>query len=114
MVLVAALLLAIAQAFALDGEPHAPPVYGDSRRRTVLPVCHGSRPPAFMLDDGWTWRRAGSVMDAVPGGGPGFAMKVHSGWNWMLSNSKLFTKVIAVSCWNDWLLRLDSNQQPSG
>jgi arabinan endo-1,5-alpha-L-arabinosidase len=31
----------------------------------------GNGLPAFVSDDGWTWRRAGSVMQAVPGGRPG-------------------------------------------
>ena len=31
----------------------------------------GNGLPAFVSDDGWTWRRAGSVMQAVPGGKPG-------------------------------------------
>ena len=31
----------------------------------------GNGLPAFVSDDGWTWRRAGQVMQAVPGGRPG-------------------------------------------
>jgi arabinan endo-1,5-alpha-L-arabinosidase len=31
----------------------------------------GNGLPAFVSDDGWTWRRAGQVMQAVPGGKPG-------------------------------------------
>ena len=37
--------------------------------------------PAFESDDGWTWRRAGSVMQAVPGGKPGADVIARGGNN---------------------------------
>ena len=68
----AALLLLVAPALALDGEP------GMHDPSTVIAVGGkyyvygtGNGLPAYVSDDGWTWRRAGQVMRAVPAGRPG-------------------------------------------
>ena len=41
----------------------------------------GNGLPAFVSDDGWTWRRAGSLMQAVPGGKPGPEVLARGGNN---------------------------------
>jgi arabinan endo-1,5-alpha-L-arabinosidase len=41
----------------------------------------GNGLPAFESDDGWTWRRTGSVMQAVPGGKPGADVIARGGNN---------------------------------
>jgi arabinan endo-1,5-alpha-L-arabinosidase len=41
----------------------------------------GSGMPILMSDDGWTWRRAGSLMSAVPGGKPGAEVLARGGNN---------------------------------
>ena len=41
----------------------------------------GSGLPVSVSDDGWTWRRAGGVMQAVPGGKPGPEVIAHGGNN---------------------------------
>ena len=68
----AVIVLLVAPAFALDGAP------GMHDPSTVIQVdgkfyvyATGNGLPAFVSDDGWTWRRSGSVMQAVPGGRPG-------------------------------------------
>ena len=68
----AAMLLLVAPAFALDGEPgmHDPSTVIEADGKFYV-YATGNGLPAFVSDDGWTWRRAGSVMQAVPGGRPG-------------------------------------------
>jgi arabinan endo-1,5-alpha-L-arabinosidase len=68
----AVMLLLVARAFALDGEPgmHDPSTVIQADGRFYV-YATGNGLPAFASDDGWTWRRAGSVMQAVPGGRPG-------------------------------------------
>jgi arabinan endo-1,5-alpha-L-arabinosidase len=68
----AAMLLLVASAFALDGEPgmHDPSTVIQADGKFYV-YATGNGLPAFVSDDGWTWRRAGSVMQAVPGGRPG-------------------------------------------
>ena len=68
----AVIVLLVAPAFALDGAP------GMHDPSTVIQVdgkfyvyATGNGLPAFVSDDGWAWRRSGSVMQAVPGGRPG-------------------------------------------
>jgi arabinan endo-1,5-alpha-L-arabinosidase len=41
----------------------------------------GNGLPILMSDDGWTWRRAGSLMAAVPGGKPGAEVLARGGNN---------------------------------
>jgi arabinan endo-1,5-alpha-L-arabinosidase len=71
-VAVAAILLALAPALALDGQPamHDPSTVIEAGGRFYV-YATGNGLPAFQSEDGWTWRRTGSVMQAVPGGKPG-------------------------------------------
>ena len=68
----AAMLLALAPALALDGEPgmHDPSTVIESNGKFYV-YATGNGLPAFASDDGWTWHRAGSVMQALSGGKPG-------------------------------------------
>jgi arabinan endo-1,5-alpha-L-arabinosidase len=68
----AAMLLAIAPTLALDGQPamHDPSTVIEAGGKFYVYATGGGL-PAFASDDGWTWRRAGQVMQAVPGGKPG-------------------------------------------
>ena len=65
-------LLLVSPLLALDGQPriHDPStvVVDDGKYYTY---GTGAGLPVSVSDDGWTWRRAGSLMDAVPGGRPG-------------------------------------------
>jgi arabinan endo-1,5-alpha-L-arabinosidase len=69
-VLCAALL--VAPVLALDGQPgmHDPStvVLHDGK---YYVYATGNGLPIAVSDDGWTWRRAGTVMEALPGGKPG-------------------------------------------
>ena len=66
------MLLLVAPALALDGQPgmHDPSTVIEAGGKFYV-YATGNGLPAFVSDDGWTWRRAGSVMQAVPGGKPG-------------------------------------------
>jgi arabinan endo-1,5-alpha-L-arabinosidase len=66
------MLLAIAPALALDGQPamHDPSTVIEAGGKFYV-YATGNGLPAFQSDDGWTWHRAGSVMPSVPGGKPG-------------------------------------------
>jgi hypothetical protein len=68
----AVMVLLVARAFALDGLPgmHDPSTIIQADGRFYV-YATGSGLPAFASDDGWTWRRTGSVMQAVPDGRPG-------------------------------------------
>jgi len=67
-----AMLLAIAPTLALDGQPamHDPSTVIEAGGKFYV-YATGTGLPAFQSEDGWTWHRAGSVMQAVPGGKPG-------------------------------------------
>ena len=69
---VLAVLLLVARTFALDGDPglHDPSTVIQADGKFYV-YATGSGLPFSVSDDGWTWRRAGSVMQAVPGGRPG-------------------------------------------
>ena len=69
---VAAMLLTIAPTLALDGQPamHDPSTVIEAGEKFYV-YATGNGLPAFQSDDGWTWRRTGSVMQVVPGGKPG-------------------------------------------
>jgi arabinan endo-1,5-alpha-L-arabinosidase len=69
---IAAMLLTIAPTLALDGQPamHDPSTVIEAGEKFYV-YATGNGLPAFQSDDGWTWRRTGSVMQAVPGGKPG-------------------------------------------
>jgi arabinan endo-1,5-alpha-L-arabinosidase len=81
-VAVIAILLAIAPALALDGQPamHDPSTVIEAGGKFYV-YATGTGLPAFQSDDGWTWRRAGSVMEAVPGGKPGADVIARGGNN---------------------------------
>jgi arabinan endo-1,5-alpha-L-arabinosidase len=68
----AALAGTTASAAALDGHPHmhdpSTIIVHDGR---YYAYGTGNGLPFSVSDDGWTWRRAGLVMSAVPGGKPG-------------------------------------------
>ena len=65
-------LLLTAPLAALDGEPgmHDPStvIVHDGK---FYVYATGNGLPIAISDDGWTWRRAGTLMQALPGGRPG-------------------------------------------
>ncbi len=65
------MLLIVPHVFALDGEPglHDPSTVIQADGKFYV-YGTGNGLPAYTSDDGWTWRRAGPVMQAVPGGRP--------------------------------------------
>ena len=68
----AAACLVTVRLVALDGQPnlHDPStVIAENGKYYVYATGNGL--PVSMSDDGWTWRRAGGVMQAVAGGKPG-------------------------------------------
>jgi arabinan endo-1,5-alpha-L-arabinosidase len=80
---VTAMSLALATvALALDGQPgmHDPStvVLHDGR---YYSYGTGAGLPVSVSDDGWTWRRNGQLMQAVPGGAPGPAVLARGGNN---------------------------------
>jgi len=67
---------------ALDGQPglHDPStVIVENGKYYVYATGNGL--PMSISDDGWTWRRAGGVMQAVPGGKPGADVIARGGNN---------------------------------
>jgi arabinan endo-1,5-alpha-L-arabinosidase len=68
----AAVLLLASHVSALDGDPglHDPSTVIEADGKFYV-YATGNGLPVSMSDDGWTWRRAGSVMQAVAGGKPG-------------------------------------------
>jgi len=78
----ASMVLAIAPTLALDGQPamHDPSTVIQAGGKFYV-YATGNGLPAFQSDDGWTWHRAGSVMQAVPGGKPGPDVLAHGGNN---------------------------------
>ncbi len=68
----AAAILLLTRPFALDGDPglHDPSTILQADGKFYV-YATGNGLPFSISDDGWTWRRAGSVMQAVPGGRPG-------------------------------------------
>ena len=78
----ATVLLLVSPVLALDGQP------GIHDPSTV--VMHGGRYytygtgaglPMLVSDDGWTWRRGGALMQALPGGRPGADVIARGGNN---------------------------------
>ncbi len=67
-----AMLLIVPPVLAVDGEPgmHDPSTVIQADGKFYV-YGTGNGLPAYVSDDGWTWRRAGQVMQAVPGGRPG-------------------------------------------
>jgi arabinan endo-1,5-alpha-L-arabinosidase len=69
---VAAACLLTVPVVALDGQPgmHDPSTVIVEHGKYYVYATGGGLPMSIS-DDGWTWRRAGGVMQAVPGGKPG-------------------------------------------
>jgi arabinan endo-1,5-alpha-L-arabinosidase len=69
---IAGMIAAIAPTLGLDGQPamHDPSTVIEAGGRFYV-YATGNGLPAFASDDGWTWHRTGSVMQAVAGGKPG-------------------------------------------
>src|ERR1041385_4702687 len=67
-----AVLLLGASIGALDGQPgmHDPSTVAVEDGKYYVYATRGGLPIA-VSDDGWTWRRAGTLMPALPGGRPG-------------------------------------------
>jgi arabinan endo-1,5-alpha-L-arabinosidase len=78
----ATIVVTIAPALALDGQPamHDPSTVIKAGGKFYV-YATGTGLPAFESDDGWTWRRTGSVMQAVPGGKPGVDVIARGGNN---------------------------------
>jgi arabinan endo-1,5-alpha-L-arabinosidase len=70
--LAAVTLLLVPSVLALDGQPgmHDPSTVIVEKGRFYV-YATGRGLPFSVSDDGWTWRRAGNLMDALPGGAPG-------------------------------------------
>ena len=82
VVSVAAACALAAPLIALDGQPglHDPStVIAENGKYYVYATGNGL--PMSISDDGWSWRRAGGVMQAVPGGKPGAAVIARGGNN---------------------------------
>jgi arabinan endo-1,5-alpha-L-arabinosidase len=77
-----AMLLIVPPVLALDGEPglHDPSTVIQADGKFYV-YGTGNGLPAYVSDDGWTWRRAGQVMQAVPGGRPGPEVLARGGNN---------------------------------
>jgi arabinan endo-1,5-alpha-L-arabinosidase len=62
----------VSPAFALDGDPrmHDPSTVGQLDGK-FYSYGTGNGLPISVSDDGWTWRRAGTLMQALPGRRPG-------------------------------------------
>ena len=75
-------LVLVSPLLALDGDPgmHDPStiVLHDSK---FYAYGTGGGLPISISDDGWTWRRAGSLMQALPGGRPGAEVIARGGNN---------------------------------
>ncbi|MEO8483922.1 MAG: family 43 glycosylhydrolase [Acidobacteriota bacterium] len=80
--LAAALLLLGRPVLALDGDPalHDPSTVIQADGKFYVYATGGGLPVAAS-DDGWTWHRAGSLMQAVPGGKPGADVTARGGNN---------------------------------
>lgn len=80
-VLVVAVLL-VSPVVALDGQPgmHDPSTVIREGGKYYVYATGGGLPIA-VSDDGWTWRRAGTLMQALPGGRPGPEVTARGGTN---------------------------------
>jgi len=80
--LIAATLLLVAPLLGLDGQPgiHDPStiVLHDGK---YYVYGTGAGLPMSVSDDGWTWRRAGTMMQGLPGGRPGAEVLARGGNN---------------------------------
>src|SRR5215213_3717628 len=80
--LAAATLSLALSAFALDEDPfmHDPSTVVESEGK-FFSYGTGMGLPISYSDDGWSWRRAGSAIDGLPGGSPGQAVIALGGNN---------------------------------
>jgi arabinan endo-1,5-alpha-L-arabinosidase len=78
----ATIIAAIVPALALDGQPamHDPSTVIEAGGKFYV-YATGNGLPSFESDDGWTWHRTGSVIQAVSGGRPGADVIAHGGNN---------------------------------
>ena len=78
----AAALLVVSPVFALDGQPglHDPSTVIVQAGKFYVYATGGGLPIAIS-DDGWTWRRAGTVMQSLPGGKAGPDVIARGGTN---------------------------------
>jgi arabinan endo-1,5-alpha-L-arabinosidase len=78
----AAVLLFVTSLLALDGQPglHDPSTVVMQDGKYYVYATGGGL-PISISDDGWTWRRAGTLMQAVPGGRPGPEVLTRGGNN---------------------------------
>lgn len=78
----AVLVLLVSPVFALDGDVaiHDPSTVVMCEGKYY---CYGTGNglPALVSDDGWTWKRAGTAMQGLPGGRPGPDVIAHGGNN---------------------------------
>ena len=76
------MLLLVVPAFALDGDPrmHDPSTV-ILHEGKYYSYGTGNGLPISISDDGWTWRRAGTLMQALPGGRPGTDVIARGGNN---------------------------------
>jgi arabinan endo-1,5-alpha-L-arabinosidase len=81
-VVAAVLLLLIAPVLALDGQPgmHDPSTVVMQDGKFYV-YATGAGLPISISDDGWTWRRAGTLMQSLPGGKPGADVIARGGNN---------------------------------
>ena len=81
-ILLCALLAFVLPAHALDGEIliHDPSTVIEESGKYYT-YGTGSGLPILTSDDGWTWRRAGSLVSALPGGKPGPEILARGGNN---------------------------------
>jgi arabinan endo-1,5-alpha-L-arabinosidase len=79
---IAAVLLIVVRVWALDGDVglHDPSTIARDGSRFYAYATGGGLPMS-VSDDGWTWRRAGGVMQSVPGGRPGADVIARGGNN---------------------------------
>lgn len=80
--LVLATLLSVSPLRALEGDPsmHDPSTVIFSEGR-YYSFGTGNGLPVSVSDDGWTWRRAGTLMEGLPGGRPGAEVLARGGNN---------------------------------
>src|SRR5687768_6927785 len=80
--LATAILVLVPPAFALDGDPrlHDPSTLVCQHGKFYSDGT-GNALAASVSDDGWTWRRAGTLMQALPGGRPGADVVARGGNN---------------------------------
>jgi arabinan endo-1,5-alpha-L-arabinosidase len=79
---IATMMLLVAPLLGLDGQPgiHDPSTIVMENGKYYV-YGTGAGLPTSVSDDGWTWRRAGTLMQGLPGGRPGEAVIARGGNN---------------------------------